>query len=298
MVKIQTYVFLDLETTGMPQSELNKTRITELSMVAVKTAHLLVTRPGMTPRVQNKLTLCFNPRRMIEFGCTEVTGLCNDLLEQEGIFDMDAFITINNFIKRLTEPVCLIAHNGFNFDYPILKRHLVNLGVSFPDNLLSADSYHAFYHLLETQNGPASDIQSEKPPSPPKTNLTTIESTEIGVTEMQLRNESTPKHQMIQSQPGTPKKITGKRHVTSTACRRFPWSYCERPKVSYKLKDIYKRLCNRPAQNTHRAEGDCLLMLECVGAMSKNFVEWIDDKNNHRNFSDINPMTLGVPLGQ
>lgn len=300
MSQIATYVFLDLETTGIPQHELNKTRITELSMVAVNTAHLLRTRPGMTPRVQHKLSLCFNPRRMIDPGCTEVSGLCNDLLEHEACFDKDTFILISKFIERLLPPVCLIAQNGDNFDYPILKNHLVRLGVSLADNLLCADSFHAFYDILEAKTCTESEGKTQQSLCTEASNNTVTESPEMVLNEMRLKNETTPKKLMIQcTAPDTPKKVP--EIQTKEACkalRKFPWSRGNRPKLSYKLSNVYERLLNRPAKNAHRAECDCMLLLESVGVVAKSFVEWVNDENNHKKFSEVKAMTLGVPLGQ
>lgn len=71
LLNIKTFVFLDIETTGLPSQEHNKTKMTELSMIAVQENHI---RLGVFPRVQNKLNLCFNPRKLISFEAEELTG--------------------------------------------------------------------------------------------------------------------------------------------------------------------------------------------------------------------------------
>lgn len=68
---IKTFVFFDMETTGLPSEEHNKTKITELSMVAVQATHI---RLGVFPRVQDKLNLCFNPKKMVSFEAEKLTG--------------------------------------------------------------------------------------------------------------------------------------------------------------------------------------------------------------------------------
>lgn len=68
---IKTFVFFDTETTGLPSAENNKTKLTELSMIAVQADHISL---GVFPRVQNKLTLCFNPRKMVSIGAEDLTG--------------------------------------------------------------------------------------------------------------------------------------------------------------------------------------------------------------------------------
>lgn len=71
MLDIKTFVFLDSETTGLPYLENNMTRITELCFVAVESAHI---RLGVYPRVQNKLSLCFNPKKYIQKEASDITG--------------------------------------------------------------------------------------------------------------------------------------------------------------------------------------------------------------------------------
>lgn len=71
MASIKTFVFLDSETTGLPSAENNKTKITELCLTAVESEHIGL---GVYPRVQNKLSLCFNPFKIIHPIATEVTG--------------------------------------------------------------------------------------------------------------------------------------------------------------------------------------------------------------------------------
>lgn len=73
---IKTLIFFDTETTGLPAEEHNKTKITELSLVAVETEHI---RMGVFPRVQNKLTLCLNPRKMVSIEAEDLTGRLLDL---------------------------------------------------------------------------------------------------------------------------------------------------------------------------------------------------------------------------
>lgn len=68
---IKTFVFLDSETTGLPSAENNRTKITELCLSAVQTEHLML---GVNPRVQNKITICINPRKMIHPCASEITG--------------------------------------------------------------------------------------------------------------------------------------------------------------------------------------------------------------------------------
>lgn len=46
------------------------------------------------------------------------------MLDKTKKLDTNTANLIKCFLNQLNAPVCLVAHNGFNFDYPILKRQL------------------------------------------------------------------------------------------------------------------------------------------------------------------------------
>lgn len=75
MVVFKSLVILDLETSGLPSSG-GKTKITELSLLGVLTDHVLESNRKCegTPRVLQKLSLCFYPQKMIDFEASEITG--------------------------------------------------------------------------------------------------------------------------------------------------------------------------------------------------------------------------------
>lgn len=54
-------------------------------------------------------------------------GLDNLMLEHINKMDTNTVDLINRFLNQLKKPVCLVAHNGNKFDYPILARQLKNL---------------------------------------------------------------------------------------------------------------------------------------------------------------------------
>ena len=69
--QIQSFVFLDVETTGLYQT---KPRVTELSLVARHRNALLEQSRGHMQRVIDKLTLCVYPMKHIPPQVTDVTG--------------------------------------------------------------------------------------------------------------------------------------------------------------------------------------------------------------------------------
>lgn len=322
MAPIATYVFFDLEATGLPPEENNKTKITELSMIAVKRAHVLETRPGAVPRVQHKITLLFNPGRLISTQGSKITGLDNFLLEHEPKFNREVFDLLNSFLNILEKPVCLIAQNGLHFDYPLLKNHLEKLNVSFSDDLLCADCYHGFYDILEArkianvpveqaptskadisknitqaeaskQQGNNAEVNADEKSTLKSTTLTSSEEDLFSLSNtlsMKVINETTPKQHKTNIN-----NCKDDRNRVSKARRRMPFSISNKPTERYKLKDIYERVMNRPAIDAHRAENDCILALEVSVALGNDFVQWVDE--NYVPFSVINPMKVGVRIG-
>lgn len=157
----KTFAFFDIETTGLPDYELNKTKITELSFVACTKEHILNTKKTELPRVLHKLSLCINPSKMITLGSTDISGmrnflikLCDDystfnflgldnyMLEYENKFNTNVANIIIGFLQHLQQPVCILAQNGDKFDFPILKKELQRLNLVNPTSLLSNRSIY------------------------------------------------------------------------------------------------------------------------------------------------------------
>lgn len=146
---IKTVAFFDLETTGLPDLEFFRTKITEISIVACSVEHLLATTWNETPRVLHKITLCLNPYKRIDLKASEVTGLTNELLEHENKFDKNTMNLIECYLFQLQQPVCLIAHNGNKFDFPLLRKQYEAAEGSFPHTLKCCDSLPVFQKIDE-----------------------------------------------------------------------------------------------------------------------------------------------------
>ncbi|KAK2573687.1 Three prime repair exonuclease 2 [Acropora cervicornis] len=139
--KFASFIFLDLETTGLQQP----IEITELSMIAVERKHVLEsTKTKVLPRILDKFTSCVQPAKNIECLASSMTGLSNEDLENKKSFDIEFGEMVRSFILRQPQPVCLIAHNGDNFDFKILFLHLQTVGVKLPDSIACSDSLKAF----------------------------------------------------------------------------------------------------------------------------------------------------------
>lgn len=53
-----------------------------------------------------------------------MAGLTNQMLENEGPMNENKVNMMRSFFGDLQAPVCLIAHNGLSFDFPLLKNEL------------------------------------------------------------------------------------------------------------------------------------------------------------------------------
>lgn len=128
--KCRTLVFFDLESTGLPSKTI-PVKITELCFWAVERSHFQASKPKEIPRVTNRLNLCVNPAITIDPKASEITGLNNGDLEHQSPFNKETVNVILNFLQRLQKPVCLIAHNGDKFDFPLIKSEIARLGMVF-----------------------------------------------------------------------------------------------------------------------------------------------------------------------
>lgn len=118
--KYKTLVFLGVETTGLPP---NRPEIIEISLVACSVDHFISTRVHQLPRVQHKLTLCFNPGKIITPEAANMTGLTNTLLEADNYLGGWSLKLVFNFFRRLQQPICLVSHNGDRFEFPIITKY-------------------------------------------------------------------------------------------------------------------------------------------------------------------------------
>lgn len=130
---------------------------------------------------------------------------------------------INGFLSRNRSPICLVAHNGDKFDYPLLKAE-INKTKSTLVDVFCIDSLVAFQQFhLEEQNkikessdciDSSSQVPIEFTDEYHKILMTSSQelhdnySNEIN--EIQKKNETTPKKQMISS---TSNMLTKKRKL-------------------------------------------------------------------------------------
>ena len=144
-----SYVFLDLETTGLILPEDPKSRITELSMWAIERQQFLnCNGTKKIPRVTNRLNMCVYPSKQIHPMASIKSKLDNVNLSHQSQFDEDVGNVVMSFLNRLQKPICMVAHYGFKFDFPVLKSEMANVGkVRLNIWSLCNDIVSCFYYL-------------------------------------------------------------------------------------------------------------------------------------------------------
>ncbi|XP_063384416.1 uncharacterized protein LOC134670537 [Cydia fagiglandana] len=72
------------------------------------------------------------------------------------------------------------------------------------------------------------------------------------------------------------------------AKRQYPWGpEINMPGVSYELPETYTRVFKRKPRDAHKAEVDCILMLEIAVKLGQDFVDWVDDETNQLLFPSL-----------
>ncbi|XP_050022923.1 uncharacterized protein [Dermacentor andersoni] len=149
--QIETLVFLDFETTGLPEyMPRRKVNVTELSLVAVPRKLLQVPL-----RCLHKLTLCVQPQSAVTVEAAQISGLDNWELQWCPSFG-EAAQVLEKFLYTLQPPICLVAHNGDKFDFPLLRAELKHASPGIDlTAFFCCDSLPAFREIL----GDAADLQ-------------------------------------------------------------------------------------------------------------------------------------------
>lgn len=153
-------------------------------------------------------------------------GLSNQLLEHQEKFSDDTVNLINRFLSQNQSPVCLVAHNGNNFDFPILRAE-INKTKCILENVICIDSLVAFQQVYLDEKKKNCDTTDASTTSIPIefTNqydeLLFEASQDIEgkssqkIVEIQKANETTPRKQMIGQ------SISHKKRKLNTVSQRF-----------------------------------------------------------------------------
>ena len=269
MYKIKTFVYLDLEATGLRSS--GRPRISEISFVAVNSEdveelYLKIQNhvkdrknqdysyqiESLIPRILNKLTLCVYPMATVMPDVTDITGLDNYNLNDQTRFDANTGHLLNNFLARLPSPVCLVAHNGNVYDYPLFKAEMEKAGIQVGSDILCADSYIGIKAIFQNRTGLIEAVDAEKKQT---------------LTKKLKESKSSRKYDFIQ--------------------KKLIFSVQTIPQ-SFSLINLHKHLIGCKPTKSHGAEADCLALLRTTSALGNDWLDWVE--KNCKLFSDCKKM--------
>ncbi|KAH8334582.1 hypothetical protein KR059_011765 [Drosophila kikkawai] len=340
--KISTFAVLDLETTNLPAFSNNRVSITELCIYAFEAALLKQDNASKgvkgedqemlptPPRVLHKLNLLFQPsmrvhpeaeqhtgswvadNRMLQFHHIHMhlPGLSNYLLERESKLDRESAQLIISFIKHLPAPVCLVAHNGWGFDFPIVRQALEKLNLEFPPSVTCVDSLRAFLEIddkrlreesiirepVEAEHKDQGEEPDPEPCKPDNEIIPHVETETMKEIDWKTRNETTPKRPIL-----TPSQASAKRKQLSdedddeqTPAKRTTQDFRSRrqlfsglkcaetkrfpPRLKYRLGSLYTSRFNRPAHNAHQAEADVAMLTKLIQHYGIDFLAFAEEQ--------------------
>ena len=315
MSEVKTIVYFDLEATGLKNS--GKPRICELSFVAVNIQDVQQLASKMKgdkhfceqsslPRVINKLTLCVYPMAIIVPLVSDLTGLDNYNLSGQSNFNRTTVELINTFLKCIPSPVCLVAHNGNAYDFPLLKAELENIGMQLNPGILCTDSLPGIKEVFqkmtdsyspkmeETKENSIVEKEIEVASELIKAGKFETELNEGHIDEhnnaggLQDTNESTPtgsrKSGILVKNP---RKYKNNHSENLKTRKRLRFTNQSSPS-SFSLVNLHKHMFGITPAQSHGAEADCLALLRITAGLGSEWINWL--KNNCSTFSSCKKM--------
>ena len=262
MQDIRTFVYFDLEATGLKSS--GRPRVCEISLIAVNTSDIqdlhkpllnrisdrthedtIIQIEKCSPRIMNKLTICVYPMATIVPFVSSMTGLDNYNLTGQSKFDRNIGNLLNIFLSCLPSPVCLVAHNGSQYDFPLLKAEMEKAGTKLGSQILCVDSYLGIRSILKKSQQIGSELKSvtelanagefdtdmiEGTCTKLKTGIN-IETVNNWSEMSKQKNETTPKRSISLLYPKhRPKKLKEVNHADKSKCgKRLDFLDCTMP---------------------------------------------------------------------
>ncbi|OAD52727.1 Three prime repair exonuclease 2 [Eufriesea mexicana] len=315
---IRTFIFLDLETTGLITQNCMP-HITEMSLIAVSRS-AICNSTDILPRVLQKLVLPIHPNVHISKKIHALTGLSNENLEGIQYFNSEIYNLVINFINRQMTPSCFVAYNGNNFDYPIFLSEFQNINKVFSEDILSIDMLYLIKDFFLHKQDPIEDVNTTE------SSISSLSSTEVSIllndgydeilsdaldsimnknlddsnkNSLSSRNNEkatshsdnvlhTPQsnsYKMMEINEKTPEdKIIKLQHCDKNFQKkkrnivRRKLDFTNSQPTNFKLTSVCRHIFGTVSENAHTAEGDCLTMIRCATQLGKFFVEWADNE--------------------
>ena len=273
----------------------------------------------LQPRVVNKLTLCFYPWTTIMPAVTDLTGLDNDNLSEQARFDSGTVELLQSFLGRLAGPVCLVAHNGDKYDFPLLQAELARCQAGLSEEILCVDSYLGCKKIFSDRCKKEIEIKelrdlsdlleqgafdeefeesgegAKKRKSEDTTNSVSVLSSLgqqclIGASE----NDTTPVRKktgpLSHNKPLVQSPKTKQPAITSVfkPRKRSLFSEDQKKAPSFALGSLHTRLLGSAPAQTHGAEADCLALLRMTSALGQDWLAYVN--NNNQPLASFKPM--------
>lgn len=209
---------------------------------------------------------------------------------------------ILKFLEHLPEPVCLVAHNGWNFDYPIIKQAFDKLKLQLPDSVVCVDSLRAFLEIDEKRNEQETKLKLEVLPEVCVESEPSISSPIPKEIDWQKLNETTPKRPTVLSNEAyrkrklindgcedddgnvdelgseakRPRDLHVRRQLFSglkcAEMKRYP------PRGRYKLAHMFERIFLQPADAAHQAEADVKMLTKLIQHYGVDFLAFAEEQ--------------------
>ena len=326
MTGIKTLVYLDLEATGLKNS--GRPRICELSLLAVnfqdvsvfnmalsaslenvKSESDLLQVRNLAPRILNKLTLCVFPMATIFPLVSDLTGLDNYNLTGQSKFDKSTGNLIDSFLNFLPSPVCLVAHNGNAYDFPLLMAELEKSGTNLNSEILCVDSYVGIKEIymkgseVMKEDAMMKDMKKTEECVMIEMEMDSLTNLiEAGEFESEMEeedcdkvnklsnsielskeeNESTPiRHQVEPKQSLLARKMKLFNCSEKYSSRRKLDFSKQTPPKSFSLINLHKHLLGFPPDQSHGAEADCFTLLRTTAMLGSAWMDWVQKNNQH-----------------
>jgi three prime repair exonuclease-1 len=88
--------------------------------------------------------------------------LDNYNLTGQARFDKSSGDMLKIFLSQLPLPVCLVAHNGNMYDFPLLQAELVKKGTELGLNILCVDSYVGIKEIYKMNMGSSLAVEANQ----------------------------------------------------------------------------------------------------------------------------------------
>ena len=313
MTEVKTLVYFDVEATGLKSA--GRPRICELSLVAVNVKDVLTVSESikdisknrtiessliqlrkLSPRIVNKLTLCIYPMATIVPLVSDITGLDNYNLTGQSKFSKSTGDLINSFLSHLPAPVCLVAHNGNDYDFPLFKAEMDKIGTQLSSEILCIDSYVGIKEIFKkeknfvraenetmklSEDNKVVQMELDAASDLISTGLFETEMEERSCAEVNLtkaKNEETPKSVRYKSYMCLPPKKR-KQYFSSAIDESRKTLKFENPSApkSFSLENLHRHLLGYPPEQSHGAEADCLSLMRTTAAIGDKWIDWVKE---------------------